>query len=147
MKTLRPRVIVILGAALTAALFAVVCVVWEPGKLQVSGVLIGLVCGGALGLVTFGTIAAGLLLGERMTERLAKFARAADRYASLVMAISLGYAIASVRHHNFDGLTAVAYACLFLGAGAKVALAMASERPDRTDVESDPPPKTKRAGE
>ena len=124
MKSLRPLTIVLLGPAILALAGTALWGVVRPDMRTLYGLGLGFMLGAALGLSTFGPIAAGVAIRNRHPGWVNSYFPHINWYTSFIMALSLGYLAALHRHHVFDRLGTAACLGVFLGATVKVVLLM-----------------------
>ena len=80
--------------------------------------------GGAFGLTIFAPLAAAFAYRTSLRRWLAVHGSAVRWYASILMAVSLGYLLASARYHTSDAFAGLALLVVFLCALAKVMFAI-----------------------
>ena len=125
MNHLRPATVAAVGPPLLALTFAAGTWVAMPNSRDLSSAGWTLAIGAVGGLAIFGPIAAMLALGQRRPKWLGRNAWRIGFYASMAMALALGYLAACIRHGVWDSLMLVASAILFLGAAVKASLGYA----------------------
>ncbi len=143
-RPLRPTTIAVAGP-LTLGLATAVAVFLSPAsELRWSELLVAFASGAALGFTLFVPIAAALAFRARVAGWLERHGFQVQWYASISMAISLGYIAASVHQKAVDGVTVVALLVVFACALAKTALDIAfrdrGEPPNPRNGGGPPPP-------
>jgi hypothetical protein len=117
----------IVGTGIVAVLYAAIFCFVVPESRTAIGVGATLLLGSAIGVLVFGPIAADEILHKKDPEWLRLHSFRFHWYASLAMALGLGYLAASWRHHRFDGPSGIALLAVFLGAAVKIAFSKSSK--------------------
>jgi hypothetical protein len=125
MKTLAPSKIVTLGPILLGVAFSVGTWLVMPSSRDWPSFGWALAIGTAGGFAVFGPIASILAIANKWPGWLAQHAWQIGFYCSFIMALSLGYLAACIRHSLSDAFMLIAFAMLFLGADVKAALSYA----------------------
>lgn len=116
MRHLKPLTIVMLGGLLTAATFSVAFLMTTADFRNLRGFSIAFSTGGVFGVLMFAPMALGEKFRGHIRRWLERHGARMQRWVALLMAISVGYSFASVRHQTFDAWTYVALGLVFLAA-------------------------------
>jgi len=113
---------------LAGIVFALVFSICIPESRTPSHIALLVALGAGLGLIVFAPIATGLAIRDRRPQWLLRYGPRLHWYASLGMALSLGYLFADLRHGVGDDFVVVLLGTIFIGASVNVALSLAREQ-------------------
>ena len=132
MGQLKPSTILMLGALLTGSAMAAAFITTTPDFRNLRGFAIAFGGGAAFGLLMFSPIAFAEKFREGIRRWLERYGARVQPGVAFVMAVALGYWIASMRHHTFDALAFVAMALVFIGALFGVVIGIVNGRRSAT---------------
>jgi hypothetical protein len=122
MKPLRLVALACLGSLVLGVAIALSAGLAYPAERTLRGVLTWLAIGSSMGLLLFLPMAVLEALRPTLARWLRPYAFPIQWYASLAMALTMGYILASVRHAAFDPIAIVAGFVVWLGAWTKLGL-------------------------
>ena len=116
MRQMKPSTILLLGGLLTGTITTTAFLITTPGARNPRGFCIEFGIGSVFGLLIF----APIVLAENFRSAISGwFSRHGSRVqprVAFIMAMALGYLIASMRHHTFDAIAFVAMGLVFITA-------------------------------
>jgi hypothetical protein len=119
MKPLRPISLLALSAVLTGIGCVLIDLIAGSGPRTARGIVIVFTAGAIVGLIMVAPIAAAEGFQQQSRKLLGDHAFRVNWYVSMLMCLAMGYVFAMSRHHEFDRLTGVAWAVVFVGALVK----------------------------
>lgn len=122
MKRLRPRTSLVLATLLAGTVAACVVAVIDSTARTPHGVAAVFTMGGILGFVVVAPVAAGEAFRAPLVRWLGQRAWNVHWHTSLLMAVALGYFLASLRHRTLDVFTWISAVTVMLGASVKILL-------------------------
>ena len=116
MRQLKPSKILLLGGVLTGTVVSAAFVITTPDFRNLRDFSFAFGVGAVFGLLMFSPIAFAEKFRDGIRSWLERHGSRVQPKVAFIMAVALGYWIASMRHDTFDALAFVAMGLVFIGA-------------------------------